>query len=136
ELFRLSGASISSDAPSYFSTYFQCQLKQAEEDGEEGAPVRTLYIDRDPVTFRDISHHLQGYHVSPRDGPHFVKLFADAQFYSLPRLISQLYEESIFISIGHRDFQIPREVFSDPGNSPNYFSLGFAVFFSTPTEVF
>lgn len=54
----------------------------------------------------------------------------------VPRLISQLYEESIFISIGHRDFQIPREVFSDPGNSPNYFSLGFAVFFSTPTEVF
>ena len=54
----------------------------------------------------------------------------------MPRLISQLYEESIFISIGHRDFQIPRDVFSDPGNSPNYFSLGFAVFFSTPTEVF
>jgi hypothetical protein len=54
----------------------------------------------------------------------------------VPRLISQLYEESIFISIGHRDFQIPREIFSDPGNSPNYFSLGFAVFFSTPTEVF
>jgi hypothetical protein len=51
-------------------------------------------------------------------------------------LISQLYEESIFISIGHRDFQIPRELFSDPGNSPNYFSLGFAVFFSTPTEIF
>ncbi|KAH8819190.1 BTB/POZ domain-containing protein [Xylogone sp. PMI_703] len=136
ELFRLSGASISSDAPSYFSTYFQCQLKAAEAAGEEGAPVRTLYIDRDPITFRDISHHLQGYHVAPRDGAHFVKLFADAQFYSLPRLISQLYEESIFISIGHRDFQIPREVFSDPGNSPNYFSLGFAVFFSTPTEVF
>jgi hypothetical protein len=54
----------------------------------------------------------------------------------VPRLISQLYEESIFISIGQRDFQIPRELFSDPGNSPNYFSLGFAVFFSTPTEVF
>jgi hypothetical protein len=51
-------------------------------------------------------------------------------------LISQLYEESIFISVGHRDFQVPRELFSDPGNSPNYFSLGFAVFFSTPTEVF
>ena len=50
--------------------------------------------------------------------------------------MSQLYEESIFISIGHRDFQIPREIFSDPGNSPNYFSLGFAVFFSSPTEIF
>lgn len=55
---------------------------------------------------------------------------------TVPRLISQLYEESIFISIGHRDFQIPRDIFSDPGNSPNYFSLGFGVFFSTPSEVF
>ncbi|KAH8668034.1 hypothetical protein BGZ60DRAFT_528372 [Tricladium varicosporioides] len=153
ELFRLSGASISSDdneaavvvtrnqaekprAPSYFSQFFQCQLKQAEDNGEDSNTIRTLYIDRDPITFRDISLHLQGYHVSPRDGPHFVKLFADAQFYSLPRLISQLYEESIFISIGHREFQIPKDIFSDPGNSPNYFSLGFAVFFSTPTEVF
>ncbi|PMD45993.1 hypothetical protein L207DRAFT_540711 [Hyaloscypha variabilis F] len=136
ELFRLSGASISSDAPSYFSQFFQCQLKQAEENGDDSNSIRTLYIDRDPVTFKDISLHLQGYHVMPRDGSHFVKLFADAQFYSLPRLISQLYEESIFISIGQRDFQIPRELFSDPGNSPNYFSLGFAVFFSTPTAVF
>ncbi|KAG9236025.1 hypothetical protein BJ875DRAFT_372915 [Amylocarpus encephaloides] len=139
ELFRLSGASISSDAPSYFSQFFQCQLKTAEENGDDTNSIRTLYIDRDPVTFRDISLHLQGYHVSPRDGSHFVKLFADAQFYSLevvPRLISQLYEENIYISIGHRDFQIPRDLFSDPGNSPNYFSLGFAVFFSTPTEVF
>lgn len=50
--------------------------------------------------------------------------------------MSQLYEERIFISIGHRDFQIPRSLFSSPGNSPNYFSLGFAVFFSTPTSVF
>ncbi|RAL67696.1 hypothetical protein DID88_008437 [Monilinia fructigena] len=47
-----------------------------------------------------------------------------------------MYEESIFITVGNQEFKIPREVFSDPGNSPNYFSLGFAVFFSSPTEVF
>lgn len=104
ELFRLSGASISSDgmcslrvdmrywwcrmkaekprAPSYFSQFFQCQLKEAEEKNVDSGQIRTLYIDRDPVTFRDISLHLQGYHVTPRDGSHFVKLFADAQFYS------------------------------------------------------
>lgn len=70
-------------APSYFSQYFLCQLKSAEERGDEtGAAIRTLYIDRDPVIFRDISLHLQGYHVSPRDGEHFVRLFSDAQFYS------------------------------------------------------
>ncbi|KAJ4420701.1 hypothetical protein N0V82_004140 [Gnomoniopsis sp. IMI 355080] len=133
ELFKLSGASLSSDAPSYFSQYFLCQIRQAEANGTDpAAAIRTLYIDRDPATFRDISLHLQGYHVSPRDGTHFVRLFADAQFYSLPKLISQLHEESIFMSIGHREFQIPRDLFSDPGNSPNFFSLGFAFFFSHP----
>lgn len=69
-------------APSYFSQYFLCQIKRAEEVGEDpGSAIRTLYIDRDPGTFRDISLHLQGYHVQPRDSTHFVRLFADAQFY-------------------------------------------------------
>ncbi len=137
ELFKLSGASISSDAPSYFSQYFQCQIKTAENNSEDiSAAIRTLYIDRDPATFRDISLHLQGYHVQPRNGTHFVRLFADAQFYSLPRLVSQLYDESIFMSIGHREFQIPRDLFQDPGNLPNYFSLGFAIFFSSPDDLF
>ncbi|OAQ73198.1 BTB/POZ fold domain-containing protein [Pochonia chlamydosporia 170] len=137
ELFKLSGASLSSDAPSYFSQYFLCQIKQAEEHGDDiSSAIRTLYIDRDPETFRDIALHLQGYHVIPRDGKHFVRLFADAQFYSLPKLISQLYEESIFISIGHREFQIPRDLLTDPRNSPNYFSLGFAFFFSRPDNLF
>jgi hypothetical protein len=73
-----------SRAPSYFSSFFRCQLEEAEKNkaaGDEAAGVRTLYIDRDPVTFQDISRHLQGYHIQPRDGSHFVKLFADAQFY-------------------------------------------------------
>ncbi|KAG5953339.1 hypothetical protein E4U53_005985 [Claviceps sorghi] len=138
ELFKLSGASLSSDAPSYFSQYFVCQMRRASEAGEDGgaAAMRTLYIDRDPETFRDIALHLQGYHVQPRDGTHFVRLFSDAQFYNLPKLISQLYEESIFISIGHREFQIPRDLLTDPRNSPNYFSLGFALFFSRPDNLF
>lgn len=38
------------------------------------------------------------------------------------------------MSIGHREFQIPRDLFSDPGNSPNFFSLGFAIFFSNPSN--
>lgn len=54
----------------------------------------------------------------------------------VPKLISQLYDESIFMSIGHREFKIPRDLFMDPGNSPNYFSLGFAVFFSSPEDLF
>lgn len=72
ELFRLSGASIASDgsysdascracakslrAPSYFSQFFEEQLRQSEN----GSGIRTLYIDRDPVIFQEISRHLQG----------------------------------------------------------------------------
>ncbi|KAF2266437.1 hypothetical protein CC78DRAFT_614957 [Lojkania enalia] len=133
ELFRLSGASLSSDAPSYFTHFFGEQLHNNQ--GRAG-DLRTLYIDRDPETFRDIALHLQGYHIVPRDGEHFVRLFADAQFYSLPRLTKQLFKEDIFIRIGGTPFQIPRDLFNSPGDSPNYFSLGFAQFFSTPTEVF
>ncbi|KAJ9292701.1 hypothetical protein DTO271G3_8515 [Paecilomyces variotii] len=132
ELFRLSGASIASDAPSYFSQFFEEQLRQNEDPSN----IRTLYIDRDPVTFQEISRHLQGYYVRPKDGAQFVKLFADAQFYSLPRLISQLFESEIFIQIGDDHFQIPRDIFSSPGDTPNFFSLGFAVFFASPQEVF
>ncbi|KAL4879443.1 hypothetical protein BJY04DRAFT_208759 [Aspergillus karnatakaensis] len=132
ELFRLSGASIASDAPSYFSRFFEDQLNQTGDSSN----IRTLYIDRDPVTFQEIARHLQGYHCEPRDGAEFVKLFADAQFYSLPRLMSQLFESQITIQIGDRHFQIPRDLFSGPGDSPNFFSLGFGAFFASPAEVF
>ncbi|KAJ4336627.1 hypothetical protein N0V95_008564 [Ascochyta clinopodiicola] len=132
-MFRLSGASLCSDAPSYFSHFFSEQLHSNHGRSND---VRTLYIDRDPETFRDIALHLQGYHIVPRDGEHFVKLFADAQFYSLPRLTKQLFKSDIFVSIGGTPFRIPRSTFSAPGDSPNYFSLGFAQWFSTPSEVF
>ncbi|KAJ5994119.1 hypothetical protein N7451_009843 [Penicillium sp. IBT 35674x] len=131
DLFRLSGASIASDAPSYFSRFFEEQIRIPESRS-----CRTLYIDRDPETFKEIARHLQGYHVRPRDGAQFVKLFADAQFYSLPRLMSQLFESEIFIQIGDRHFQIPRDIFSSPGDSPNFFTLGFGAFFASPSEVF
>ncbi|KAE8355988.1 hypothetical protein BDV28DRAFT_145632 [Aspergillus coremiiformis] len=132
ELFRLSGASIASDAPSYFSQFFEEQIRQTGDISN----VRTLYIDRDPATFKAITKHLQGYHIRPKDGTEFVQFFADAQFYSLPRLISQLFESEIFIQIGDKNFQIPRDMFSSPGDSPNFFTLGFGAFFASPSEVF
>ncbi|KAE8393407.1 hypothetical protein ETB97_000876 [Aspergillus alliaceus] len=132
ELFRLSGASIASDAPSYFSQFFEEQIRQTGDVSS----IRTLYIDRDPATFKAIARHLQGYHIRPKDGAEFVQFFADAQFYSLPRLISQLFESEIFIQIGDQDFQIPRDIFSSPGDSPNFFSLGFGAFFASPSEIF
>lgn len=55
---------------------------------------------------------------------------------TVPRLISQLFESEILIQIGDRNFTIPRDIFSNLGDSPNFFSLGFAVFWANPEEVF
>ena len=60
----------------------------------------------------------------------------DTNTNAVPRLTAQLFSSTIYIRIGDEQFQIPRDLFSNPGDSPNYFSLGFAVFFTTPTEVF
>lgn len=98
--------------------------------------MRTLYVDRDPETFRDIALHLQGYHVQPRDSTHYVRLFADAQFYVLPRLIKHLFESDVFMRIGETDFCIPRDLFDSPGNHPNYFTLGFSLLFAAPGDPF
>ena len=91
---KRASSSDSSRAPSYFSRFFEEQIRNS--DGFDGS-LKTLYIDRDPETFRDIARHLQGlgvrdqavtdltcigYHVHPKDGQHYVKLFSDAQFYS------------------------------------------------------
>lgn len=54
----------------------------------------------------------------------------------VPRLISQLFESEIFIQIGDRNFQIPRDLFNGQGDSPNFFSLGFAAFFASKSTIF
>jgi len=77
-----------------------------------------------------------GYWVLPRDNAHYIKLYADAQFYSLPRFISQLFDSEIFVSIGSQQFRIPRDTFSGPGNSSNFFSLGFVGFLSSRDDAF
>ena len=52
-------------APSYFSRFFEEQLRLGDASGN----VRTLYIDRDPVTFREIARHLQGKQIQGRGRP-------------------------------------------------------------------
>lgn len=59
------GAALNSDSPSYFTQYFSTN-------------PGPLYIDRDPVIFRDIVRHLQGYMLTPRDEEHFVYVVSKA----------------------------------------------------------
>lgn len=124
-LFRLSGASISSDAPSYFTNFF----RPYRDEPEESRPV--LYIDRSADVFRLICRHLQGYHVVPEDESMYAYLFADASYYSLPRLRKLLSTSEILLRIGCVRFRLTRAIFQSPGNTPNFFTLGFAMFFGT-----
>ena len=57
------GNALNSDSPSYFTKYFTAH---------SGENLKTLYIDRDPVIFKDIVRHLQGYLLTPRNEEHFV----------------------------------------------------------------
>ena len=77
-----------------------------------------------------------GYFITPQNGPHFIKLYADAQFYSLPRLASQLFDSDMYVTVGGVPFIIPRDSFSGPGNSSNFFALGFAGFIASKDDAF
>lgn len=127
-MFRLSGASLSSDAPSYFTNFF-LQYKETEE---RDRPV--LYLDRSSVVFEKISHHLQGYYVVPENETTFIWLYSDARYYNLPRLMKQLSESEVFIRIGEKQFRVPRDIFSHPGDHPNFFTHGFRAFFGQEPE--
>lgn len=114
KLFQISGASLLSDAPSYFTTFFD----QPENSG------KTLFIDRSPVVFEKVYMHLQGYHISVDTDYDFVYLWHDAYYFCLPRLQRLLNDEALPATVGNKLFRIPRSFLYGPGNHPNYFLIG------------
>lgn len=54
----------------------------------------------------------------------------------VPRLISQLFSEPTFIQIGPCHFRVPKDIFSSPGDTPNFFSLGIGASFTSPEVIF
>ncbi|SCV04471.1 LAMI_0H16402g1_1 [Lachancea mirantina] len=131
QLFRVSGASLSSDAPSYFTEYFKNREKQNHPRGDDDAGStddapegHVLYIDRCPRVFKLICQHLQGYAPEIRDENDYTKLYADAVYYNLPRLCRLLKHSNMYyVNIGGTSFRVPRMVFSQEGNHPNYFDV-------------
>lgn len=114
KLFKVSGASLSSDAPSYFTKFFQ------DPQNEN----KTLFVDRSPVIFQYIYEHLQGYVLDITYDLTFSQLLVDVEFFSLPRLERLLQQEyGIFARIGNQSFCIPTALFQNPGNSPNFFTI-------------
>ncbi|KAK6896625.1 hypothetical protein K6H09_001226 [Candida tropicalis] len=115
KLFRLSGLSLSSDAPSYFTKYFETP------ENEE----KVLFFDRNPLIFEKIYNHLQGYSISIKDDVEFIHLYSDCFYFGLKRLQKILIEQDIFANIGGVTFKIPQSLVNTPGNSPNFFTINY-----------
>lgn len=115
KLFRLSGASLSSDAPSYFTKFF-IQNENSE---------KVLFIDRSPEVFSKICNHLQGYLVEFEDENEFIKVWVDSYYFGLKKLQKILVEGDIYVSIGGKLFRISRTVFHATGNFPNFFTFSY-----------
>ncbi|CUS25022.1 LAQU0S25e00144g1_1 [Lachancea quebecensis] len=125
ELFRLSGFSLNSDAPSYFTAHFSRD------------PSATLILDRCPSVFRLIVQHLQGYAVNVDDETQFTALFSDALYFSLPRLQTLLRTSDYhYTCVGGVHFKLPKHLVSEPGNTPNYFDVTSGSVFQDLERVF
>ncbi|KAK6464163.1 hypothetical protein DFJ63DRAFT_61763 [Scheffersomyces coipomensis] len=126
KLFRLSGLSLSSDAPSYFVKYFR------QEENED----KVLFIDRSPAIFEKIYNHLQGYSINVDNDYEFVHLWSDAFYFGLKRLQAILTEQDIFATIGNQSFKISRSLFVNSGNYPNFFTVNYDGLLSDNIKVF
>lgn len=115
KLFRLSGASLLSDAPSYFTSFFS-----KAENSE-----KVLFIDRNPTIFEKIYNHLQGYHINVLNDYEFVHLWLDSFYFGLKRLQKYLDNEDVFATIGGVSFKVPKALLMQSGNCPNYFLINF-----------
>lgn len=132
-LFKISGASLSSDGPSYFT---KCFSRQAG-DSQESSADQVLFIDRSAEIFQLIYEHLQGYFIRIENEVQYTMLHADAMYYNLPRLRSFLREtEYYFTNIGGQSFKIPRSLFKRKGDSPNYFFMTSAALYADVENVF
>ncbi|GMG22131.1 unnamed protein product [Ambrosiozyma monospora] len=115
KMFKLSGASLSSDAPSYFTNYF------SNPENEN----KVLIIDRSPKVFEKIYMHLQGYAIKIDDENEFLHLFTDSVYFHLVKLKELVLKYDIFANIGGKCFRISKELLTSDGNYPNYFSFTF-----------
>lgn len=130
-LFKISGASLSSDGPSYFTRCFSGD----NNGGLQGDEV--LFIDRSAEVFQMIYDHLQGYCITIENEVQYTMLYADAMYYNLPRLRTFLKEiEYYFTNIGGKSFKIPKSLFRRKGDSPNYFVMTSLALYADTESVF
>ncbi|KAH3665049.1 uncharacterized protein OGAPODRAFT_9344 [Ogataea polymorpha] len=121
-LFRLSGASISFDSPSYFTSFF----------GRKENESKVLTVDRSSAVFDKICSHLQGYCIRADNEYELMHLYADATYFSLQKLLKQLSEDFYYCNVGGLSFRFPQDLVAGEGNSPNYFTVAYQTTFQSP----
>ncbi|GMM55590.1 hypothetical protein DAKH74_022060 [Maudiozyma humilis] len=128
-LFKISGASLSSDGPSYFTNFFT-KLEGNSSDSASGSDdgpstcQTILFIDRSAEIFQLIYQHLQGYYIDIKDEVQYTMLIADSLYYNLPRLRKILKEsEYYYTKIGDVSFKLPKSLFERDGDKFNYFYI-------------
>lgn len=153
KLFEISGASLSSDGPSYFTECFSKQHSKRQQSGyksscedrdsagaspsEKCMANNVLFIDRSAEVFEIIYKHLQGYFVDIKDEVQYTMLYADAMYYNLPRLRCILKEyEYYFANINGTTFKVAKNLFCRNGDSPNYFVMTYAALYADVEQVF
>jgi hypothetical protein len=126
ERFVLSGASLSSDAPSYFTNYFSNSANANQ----------VLFIDRSPEIFKYIYQHLQGYYVDIEGAEQFTGLFSDALYYNLPQLRKTLLgSDYYYANVGGDSIKVAKKLLDTPGNSPNFFTMAYDSLYADITEI-
>lgn len=160
QLFRISGASLSSDGPSFFTNYFikveasrntsggKSDTKDTS-DGNQGTQGKSshdsrandktsevLFIDRSADVFQLIYQHLQGYFPEIKDEVIYTRLFADAIYYDLPRLRTLLKNmDYYYTNISGKTFKLSKSLFRRKGDSPNYFEMTMATLYIDVEEL-
>ncbi|ANB13538.1 hypothetical protein AWJ20_1834 [Sugiyamaella lignohabitans] len=73
--------------------------------------------------------------MDPENDAMYSYLVADALYYHLPKLMLVLAQSEIFVRVGTTQFRIPRDIFSNPGDTPNFFTIGFSNLFGAKPEM-
>ncbi len=118
-LFFFSEASNVLKAPSYFTSFFSDPLNADKK----------LCIDRSPDIFQRVIEHLQGYHIVINTEYEYCQIFGDAYYFSLPKLKKKLLDTEIFVNVGCETFKVDRKIFSNIGDTPNYFTVSYSTLF-------
>ncbi|CAI7201661.1 CFC_collapsed_G0009990.mRNA.1.CDS.1 [Saccharomyces cerevisiae] len=122
-LFKISGASLSSDGPSFFTEYFSKKRSPSNNDDSNNDSMESnknevLFIDRSAEVFEWIYQHLQGYIIEIKDEVQYTMLFADAIREGDSPNYFEIYAATVYIDV--EELIISKKLLRPPPHSAPY----------------